>query len=103
MILFSFLPLCLPIYCTSFTLSLSFSGFLLAGCDNVIILWNVAHGEAVVRIDSVHTDLIYSACWNRNGSQILTSCKDKKLRLLDPREGTVIDVRACLHCKKMIK
>uniref|UniRef100_A0AAY4CC81 Coronin n=1 Tax=Denticeps clupeoides TaxID=299321 RepID=A0AAY4CC81_9TELE len=61
-----------------------------AGCDNVLILWNVARGEAMVRIDSVHTDLIYSACWNRNGSQILTSCKDKKLRVLNPRQGAVI-------------
>ncbi|TSQ24000.1 Coronin-1B [Bagarius yarrelli] len=60
------------------------------GCDNVVILWNVARGEAVVRLDSVHTDLIYSACWNNNGSKILTSCKDKKLRVLDPRKGTVI-------------
>ncbi|KAG7334629.1 hypothetical protein KOW79_001225 [Hemibagrus wyckioides] len=61
-----------------------------AGCDNVVILWNVAHGEAMVRMDTVHTDLIYSACWNRDGSRILTSCKDKKLRVLDPRKGTVI-------------
>uniref|UniRef100_A0A8B9RCS0 Coronin n=1 Tax=Astyanax mexicanus TaxID=7994 RepID=A0A8B9RCS0_ASTMX len=61
-----------------------------AGCDNVVILWNVARGEAVVKVDSVHTDLIYSACWNTDGSRILTSCKDKKLRVLDPRKGTVI-------------
>ncbi|KAK3520652.1 hypothetical protein QTP70_029783 [Hemibagrus guttatus] len=61
-----------------------------AGCDNVVILWNVARGEAVVRMDTVHTDLIYSACWNTDGSRILTSCKDKKLRVLDPRKGTVI-------------
>lgn len=63
---------------------------LLAGCDNVVILWNVARGEAVVRIDSIHTDLIYSACWNRDGSRILTSCKDKTMRVLDPRKGTVL-------------
>ncbi|XP_071752025.2 coronin-1A [Centroberyx gerrardi] len=63
---------------------------LSAGCDNVVILWNVVRGEAVVRLDTVHTDLIYSACWNRDGSQILTSCKDKTLRVLDPRKGTVI-------------
>uniref|UniRef100_A0A669DEQ4 Coronin n=1 Tax=Oreochromis niloticus TaxID=8128 RepID=A0A669DEQ4_ORENI len=63
---------------------------LSAGCDNVVILWNVARGEAVVRIDSVHTDLIYSACWNRDGSRILTSCKDKTMRVLDPRKGTVL-------------
>lgn len=71
------------------------SCFLSEGCDNVIILWNVARGESVIRIDS-HSDLIYSACWNRNGSQILTACKDKKLRVFDPRKGTVIGVRACL-------
>lgn len=71
------------------------SCFLSEGCDNVIILWNVACGESVIRIDS-HSDLIYSACWNRNGSQILTACKDKKLRVFDPRKGTVICVRACL-------
>nr|XP_023677590.1 coronin-1A-like [Paramormyrops kingsleyae] len=63
---------------------------LTAACDNVVILWNVACGQAMVQIDSVHTDLIYSACWNLDGSRILTSCKDKKLRLLDPRKGTVI-------------
>uniref|UniRef100_A0AAQ4S7E7 Coronin n=1 Tax=Gasterosteus aculeatus aculeatus TaxID=481459 RepID=A0AAQ4S7E7_GASAC len=63
---------------------------LSAGCDNVLILWNVARGEAVVRMDSVHPDLIYSACWNRDGSQILTSCKDKTMRVLDPRKGTVL-------------
>lgn len=60
----------------------------------MIILWNVARGEEVVRIDSVHPDLIYSACWNRDGSRILTSCKDKKLRVLDPRKGTVLFVSA---------
>ncbi|XP_010872440.2 coronin-1A [Esox lucius] len=68
-----------------------------AGCDNVVILWNVACGEAVVRIDSVHPDLIYSACWNRDGSQILTSCKDKTLRVLDPRKGTVLYEREKTH------
>ncbi|CAN9506016.1 unnamed protein product [Ophioblennius macclurei] len=63
---------------------------LSAGCDNVVILWNVARGEAAVRIDGVHADLIYSACWNRDGTAILTSCKDKTLRVLDPRKGSVI-------------
>lgn len=68
-----------------------------AGCDNVIILWNVARGEAVVTIDTVHTDLIYSVCWNRDGSRILTTCKDKKLRVLDPRKGTVLLVGPYIH------
>lgn len=70
---------------------------LSAGCDNVIILWNVARGEAVVRIDTVHSDLIYSACWNRDGTQILTSCKDKLMRILDPRKGTVLTEKEKPH------
>lgn len=68
-----------------------------AGCDNVVILWNVACGEEVVRIDTVHPDLIYSACWNRDGSRILTACKDKTLRVLDPRKGTVIAEKEKTH------
>ncbi|KAK7938624.1 hypothetical protein WMY93_001950 [Mugilogobius chulae] len=68
-----------------------------AGCDNVLILWNVARGEAVVRLDSVHSDLIYSAAWNRDGSRILTSCKDKTLRILDPRKGTVLSEKEKPH------
>lgn len=65
---------------------------LCAGCDHVVVLWNVACGEAVLRIDTVHTDLIYGVCWNRDGSKILTSCKDKTLRVIDPRTGAVLVV-----------
>ncbi|XP_076121798.1 coronin-1A [Alosa pseudoharengus] len=68
-----------------------------AGCDNVVILWNVARGEAVVRMDTQHTDVIYSACWNRDGTQILTSCKDKMIRVLDPRKATVISEKDKPH------
>ncbi|XP_075998894.1 coronin-1A [Genypterus blacodes] len=70
---------------------------LSAGCDNVVILWNVARGEAMLRMDSVHTDMIYSVCWNRDGSKIVTSCKDKKMRVLDPRKGTVIQEKDKPH------
>lgn len=76
---------------TSESQGCGFLAITLAGCDNIIILWNVARGEAAVRID-VHPDMIYSACWNSDGSRILTSCKDKTLRLLDPRKGTVLFV-----------
>ncbi|CAL9692732.1 unnamed protein product [Knipowitschia caucasica] len=69
---------------------------LSAACDNVLILWNVARGEAVVRVD-LHPDMIYSAVWNRDGSRILTSCKDKMLRILDPRKGTVITEKEKPH------
>lgn len=39
-----------------------------------------------------HPDLVYSACWNWDGSKLLTTCKDKKIRIIDPRSGNVDEV-----------
>lgn len=63
---------------------------LTAGSDNLVIIWNVGTGEALVRIDS-HPDVVYSACWNWDGSRLVTTCKDKKIRLLEPRTGEVLE------------
>jgi coronin-1B/1C/6 len=59
---------------------------LSAGSDYKIFVWNVATAEILTEIDA-HQDMIYSAVWNYNGSKILTSCKDKAIRLFDPRTG----------------
>ncbi|XP_030065052.1 coronin-1A [Microcaecilia unicolor] len=61
-----------------------------AGCDNIIIIWNVGTGEAVITLDEHHTDMIYSVSWNFNGSLICTSCKDKKIRVIDPRKNMIV-------------
>lgn len=63
---------------------------LTAGSDNLVIIWNVGTGEALVRIDS-HPDVVYSACWNWDGSRIVTTCKDKRIRILDPRSGEILE------------
>ncbi len=39
-----------------------------------------------------HTDQIQGVSWHGNGSVIATTCKDKKLRILDPRAGAVVQV-----------
>lgn len=36
-----------------------------------------------------HPDVIYSMSFNRDGSLIATTCKDKKVRVIDPRTGAV--------------
>ena len=61
------------------------------GSDNLVVIWNVGTGEPTVVIDS-HPDLVYSACWNWEGSKLLTTCKDKKIRIIDPRTGNVDEV-----------
>lgn len=39
-----------------------------------------------------HPDLIYSISWNRNGSLFCTTCKDRRLRVCDPRKREVVAV-----------
>ncbi|XP_033924804.1 coronin-6 isoform X6 [Lathamus discolor] len=63
---------------------------LSAGCDNLVILWNVGTGEMLLALDDIHTDLIYNVGWNRNGSLLVTTCKDKKVRIIDPRKQQVV-------------
>ncbi|NXF90872.1 CORO6 protein, partial [Eubucco bourcierii] len=63
---------------------------LSAGCDNLVILWNVGTGEMLLVLDNMHTDLIYNVGWNRNGSLLVTTCKDKKVRIIDPRKQQIV-------------
>ncbi|XP_055113466.1 coronin-6 isoform X8 [Symphalangus syndactylus] len=63
---------------------------LSAGGDNVIIIWNVGTGEVLLSLDDMHPDVIHSVCWNSNGSLLATTCKDKTLRIIDPRKGQVV-------------
>lgn len=60
-----------------------------AGYDHLIFVWDITRGVQVSRIDC-HTDTIYSMSFNRTGSRLATTCKDKKVRVVDPRTGSVI-------------
>ncbi|RXN10364.1 coronin-B-like isoform X2 [Labeo rohita] len=70
---------------------------LSAGCDNLIIIWNVGTGEALINLEDMHPDVIFSVCWSRNGSLICTACKDKKVRVIDPRKGKIIAEKDKAH------
>lgn len=75
----------------------AFNILLTAGCDNVICVWNVGTGELVYQLSDSHPDLIYNVSWNKDGSAVCTVCKDKALRVIDPRRGTVLKVREKVH------
>ena len=64
---------------------------MIAGSDNKIFIWNVGTGEALVEIDCF-PDIPLCAAWNWDGSRIVTSCKDKKIRIIDPRTGRILKV-----------
>uniref|UniRef100_T1JJ26 Coronin n=1 Tax=Strigamia maritima TaxID=126957 RepID=T1JJ26_STRMM len=61
---------------------------LSSGGDNKVVVWNVGTGEALSEID--FPDVLYSCCFNLNGSKLITACKDKKLRVVNPRSGKLI-------------
>ena len=58
---------------------------LSAGLDNQIFIWNVNTGLILTEIQQ--PDLIYSAVWNYEGSALAVSCKDKFIRVYNPRNG----------------
>uniref|UniRef100_A0A8K9UU58 Coronin n=1 Tax=Oncorhynchus mykiss TaxID=8022 RepID=A0A8K9UU58_ONCMY len=71
------------------------SGILFsAGYDYKILIWNLEIGEPVKMIDC-HSDVIVCMSFNTDGSLLATSCKDKKLRVIEPRSGRVLQHASC--------
>ncbi|KAI8062153.1 hypothetical protein BC940DRAFT_359073 [Gongronella butleri] len=57
--------------------------------DLTIKLWDVEKGLEKQEITG-HTDIIQSFAWNYNGSLIATTCRDKKLRIIDVRSNKIV-------------
>ncbi|XP_014913625.1 uncharacterized protein coro1cb isoform X1 [Poecilia latipinna] len=70
---------------------------LSAGCDNQVVIWNVGTGEAMISLDDMHPDVIFSVSWSRNGSLLCTACKDKKVRIIDPRKKKIVAEKDKAH------
>ncbi|CAF0738328.1 unnamed protein product [Adineta steineri] len=62
---------------------------LSAGLDHQVVLWNVERAEPI-QVYRCHPDAIQSITWNRNGSLFATTCKDKHIRVIEPRTGRII-------------
>ena len=73
-----------------------------AGFDLSIIVWHVARGEAI-NVINCHPDTIQSISLNRDGSYVATTCKDKKLRIIDLRRGDVLNYGTCHEGSKSAK
>jgi len=59
---------------------------VLASCgyDNAIKIWDVEKGKEICGDD--HPDFPISIEWNEDGSLLASSCKDKMIRVFDPRK-----------------
>ena len=56
--------------------------------DYTVKVWDIAKGEAVCSV-SGHSDIITSAEWDFLGTELVTTSKDKKIRIIDPRQNKV--------------
>ncbi|CAH6790366.1 Coro2a [Phodopus roborovskii] len=65
-----------------------------AGYDYKVMVWNLDTKESVItspmRTITCHQDVILSMSFNINGSLLATTCKDRKIRVVDPRLGIVL-------------
>ncbi|KAM4656444.1 coronin-7-like isoform 4-T4 [Amazona ochrocephala] len=59
-------------------------GILASGTGKRVTIWDMEQQQPLTVLDS-HRDQLQSLAWKRDGSLLGTSCKDKKLRIFDPR------------------
>ncbi|CAM4335485.1 unnamed protein product [Leuciscus chuanchicus] len=60
------------------------SGLLAVASTRAIQVWDVTRDSALTVLEQ-HADQLQGLAWKEDGSLLASSCKDKKLRLFDPR------------------
>lgn len=62
---------------------------LSSGADLVVKLYDIKKGVEVQEVTG-HPDIINSIAWSYDGSMLATSCKDKNMRIIDPRNNKML-------------
>jgi len=71
-----------------------------AGFDQKVRVFDFSSQSCALTFTG-HTDAVNHIRWNRDGSQIATTCKDKMIRIFDPRdEKSVLEVKGFDGSKK---
>lgn len=60
-----------------------------SSADTTLKIWDIEQGEEMFSIGGFG-DVVNSVSWNRLGSQLCTSSKDKKVKVIDPRAQEVV-------------
>lgn len=59
-------------------------GILVSTAGTAVKVWDVAKQQPLTEL-AAHGDLVQGAVWSRDGALLSTTCKDKQLRIFDPR------------------
>ena len=74
-----------------------------ASGDHSIKLWDIEKGSNINTL-GIHTDLIQDIIWDNQGTNYITSCKDKAVRFCDGRTGAVAStIKDCFEGSKSVK
>ena len=60
-----------------------------ASADHTVKFWDIESGQEKQTLEG-HTQTLQDVVYNYNGSQLATSCKDKKMRIFDPRTNAIV-------------
>ena len=63
--------------------------------DLSVRVWDIAAEKEVMKFTDLHTDVVQSVTFNWDSSLFATSCKDKLLRIFDPRTNKLVEVKKC--------
>ncbi|XP_039095197.1 coronin-7 isoform X1 [Hyaena hyaena] len=59
-------------------------GVLVSAAGTTVKVWDVTKQQVLTEL-TAHGDLVQGAVWSRDGALVGTTCKDKQLRIFDPR------------------
>jgi len=60
-----------------------------SGADYAVKIWDIEKGDTKFEIEGATSDLIQNIDWNYDGSLLCLISKDKKLRVIDPRQKKI--------------
>ncbi|XP_059204248.1 coronin-7 [Centropristis striata] len=61
------------------------SGLLAVGANKTPLIWDISRQDSPLAALEQHGDQLQSLSWKQDGSLLASSCKDKMLRVFDPR------------------
>ncbi|KAL0993441.1 hypothetical protein UPYG_G00107930 [Umbra pygmaea] len=77
------------------------SGLLAVGSTKAVQLWDASRPDAPLAALEPHSEQLQSVSWKQDGTLLVSSCKDKKLRVFDPRaQLTPVQSSLCLQNNK---
>ncbi|KAL7988529.1 hypothetical protein Chor_007448 [Crotalus horridus] len=77
------------------------------GYDYKVMIWNLDTKEHTIQMPvktiGFHTNVILSMSFNTDGSLLATVCRDRKIRIIDPRAGTIFQAKGTYAYEEAFK